>query len=657
LEQQQLFEHFFELLLRLSLRRPLLLMLDDLQWADGATINLLFHLSRRLPESRILVVGSYRTSEVAVGRFEAGAGIDRQHPLKPVVQELKRRFGTIEIDLSRFVPQAGQAFVEAMLDSEPNGLDAEFRQALFWRTKGHPLFTVELLRALQDQGDLFLDDEGRWQATPTLSWDALPARVEAVIAQRVGRLDDATRELLTIASVEGEQFTAQVVGEVMDISERSLLRTLSQELERRHRLVFERDEIEVGHHYLTQYQFRHALFQQYLYNSLSPGEKRVHHGEVARALENVYETARESVTIQLAHHYRQAGERQKALDYSRQAANRAETMYAFEEAIEYVSSALTMIRPGEQRELRMALLEQVADLHVSMGERRQAVAIYQEAVGHHQSMAHAADTTLVRLHRKIGSTIVHMKWYEERQEHVALARRHLSEGLALTEEMPANREGARLLIALAEERWYSRVNPDWASAERYAAKAMDMARELEAPVELSAAMNSMAAVYGARGMLRERVKISMERLELSRDPRFNDERERANILTQVGRALTLIGDYDAAMGHLRLAQEMSRRIQALDTLYYSLRYQAYCHYRLDNWDAVLEIEQQLRQSTERYTNFEERTGPNCFFIALVAAVRGLRGEHGEAERWREESVAAMLANDGPAEGWGRDNLY
>ena len=161
--------------------------------------------------------------------------------------------------------------VNDFLDTERNRIPQDFRQALFQRTEGHPLFTIELLRALQARGDLFQDDEECWVVSASLAWDQLPDRVEAVIAERIGRLEEEQRELLAVASVEGEDFTAQVVARVQELDERHMLRQLSQELEKRHRLVREVDEMRANGRPLSRYRFAHHLFQRYLYNDLSRG--------------------------------------------------------------------------------------------------------------------------------------------------------------------------------------------------------------------------------------------------------------------------------------------------------------------------------------------------------------------------------------------------
>jgi transcriptional regulator with XRE-family HTH domain len=121
-EQRQLFEQYTEALRAVAARQPLIVLLDDLQWADAASIDLLFHLGRRLGDARILIVGAYRLSEVALGRTTPESSAQRLHPLKPVVNELARHFGDIQVDLGNTPLSEGRQFVDALLDSQPNAL-------------------------------------------------------------------------------------------------------------------------------------------------------------------------------------------------------------------------------------------------------------------------------------------------------------------------------------------------------------------------------------------------------------------------------------------------------------------------------------------------------------------------------------------------------
>jgi ABC-type oligopeptide transport system substrate-binding subunit/DNA-binding SARP family transcriptional activator len=367
LAQSQLFESYTEVLRALAAQHPLLLLLDDLQWADNASISLLFHLGRELADggARILIVGAYRPDEVALGRpaSASSAGRERErHPLEKVLAELRRRYGDAWVDLARADEAEGRPFVDALIDTEPNRLDEGFREALLRHTGGHPLFTVELLRAMQERGDLVKDGptggDGAWIQGPALDWDGLPARVEAVIEQRIRRLDDKLRDALSIASVEGETFTAQVVARVGEMGERQLLRALSQELEKRHRLVREGELSAVGANRLSRYRFAHALYQAYLYNGLGAGERALLHQEVGDALETLYAGCDEEILPQLAHHYAEAGTSEKAIDYLIRAGDQARLAYAHAEPADHYRRALGFLKErGEYHRAARTLMK------------------------------------------------------------------------------------------------------------------------------------------------------------------------------------------------------------------------------------------------------------------------------------------------------------
>ncbi|MCP4422273.1 MAG: AAA family ATPase, partial [Chloroflexi bacterium] len=339
-KQRYLFQQVVNVLTAVARKRPLLLFLDDIQWADNASISLLFHLGRCFADanSRLLVVCAYRPEELALERN------GQRHPLAKVLTEFKRTFGDVWVNLTRAEKVVDRQFMDALLDIERNQLGERFRAALFARTEGHPLFTLELLRAMQTRGDLLKNEDGTWIEGPTLDWELLPARVEAAIEERIDRLDLELREILTVASVEGEMFTAQVVAETLDMSERCVLRQLSQDLERLHRLVKEQEEVETNQKRISCYRFGHALFQDYLYNRLGQGERQLMHGNVAAALERLYEGQLNGMVVQLAHHFYQADDHDRAFHYSTLAAERAARIFESQEAIRHYTRAIHLAK-------------------------------------------------------------------------------------------------------------------------------------------------------------------------------------------------------------------------------------------------------------------------------------------------------------------------
>ena len=327
INQENLFDQFTNVHHSLAQDRTTILILDDLQWADSASLNLLFHLVRQLKESHLLFVGTFRGDDVAMGR----AG--ERHPLEPILNGLKRYNGEIEIDLGATRANEGQVFVDALIDSEPNRLDMAFHQELFGLTEGNPLFTVELLRNLQERGDLVKDSQGLWIQDAALDWNTLPARVEGVIEERIARLADNLRQELRIASVVGLDFSAQVIARVENLQEREIIQHLARELDKRHRLVQEQGESKVGKQFFSQYRFTHAMFQQYLYNDLGASERRMIHGDVANVLEALYEGYMDEIVVQLARHFETAGDDEKAIVYLTRAGDAAFRAFAQGKAV------------------------------------------------------------------------------------------------------------------------------------------------------------------------------------------------------------------------------------------------------------------------------------------------------------------------------------
>ncbi|MCE7986630.1 MAG: hypothetical protein DYG89_36110 [Caldilinea sp. CFX5] len=372
----RVFAQYTAVLQQIAANAPLLLVLDDLQWADASSLSLLFHLLRNSEQSRIMLLGAYRPEEVTQSNGDPKQ--DGAHPLATLVHECKRSFGDVLVDLDRAIERAGRSFVDAFLDSEPNRLGERFRQALFAHTKGHPLFTIELLRDLQTREHLQRDAAGDWVEPTAIAWTSLPARVEGVIAARIDRLPVALRQLLQAASVEGEEFTAEVVARVQALSEREVVRRLEHEAERQHRLVVAQDNAPSVTPHVTRYRFRHNLFQHYIYHALGVGERRLLHKDVAEALRALYGRDDNAITVALARHLAEAGENERAAAYAIRAGDSSARAFAFAEARLHYEQALkllaTLAATVAVCRLRIDITCRYADAALSFAPSAQVVA-------------------------------------------------------------------------------------------------------------------------------------------------------------------------------------------------------------------------------------------------------------------------------------------
>jgi adenylate cyclase len=617
LEQRQLFEQYTQVLRTLAARGPVLVLLDDLQWVDVASTSLLFHLSRRLRGSRILILGAYRPSEVASGRPSGDRGQDRQHPLVPVINELKRGFGDIHVDLGQTPPTEARRFVDAFLNTEPNNLGEDFRQGLFRHTNGHPLFTIELLRDMQERGGLIQDEEGRWTEGPWLKWDMLPARVEAVIEGRLCRIEGELRDVLTVASVEGEEFTAQVVARVHAISERSTLRRLSQELEKRHRLVRGLGEVQVDGRCLSRYRFGHALFQQYLYNALSLSERRLLHGEIAASLEELYLGCTEEIAVQLAHHFSKAVELEKALVYSLQAAAKARTAYANEAALEWYQHALEVLDqfPAEEKvqsdPQRLSIYKDLGDVLIRVGRWDEARDTYQQALELAQQLddqpAQAwCQTAMGELVRRQGLYSEASAWFKRAQTSF--------------DDLGDQVGAGRVLKLRGTLAW---GQGDYEAARVLYEESLIIHRQLKDEPEIANSLSDLGLVAHYQGDYESARRLYEESLELRYQ--LKDKWAIAVSLNNLGYLNTEQCDYETARSQLETAISLQREVGDRWMLATAL-------YNLGNVARAQSNYAEARALYEEALTISRELGSQEAIAYLLADIGGLSAIQGQAER-------------------------
>lgn len=495
LDQAKIFEQYAAVLKTLAKDRTLILVLDDLQWADSGSAALLFHLARELKDSRLLLVGTYRPDDVALGR-DGG-----RHPLESILNELKRYYGDIEINLSQSEAREGRAFVDALVDSEPNKLDRGFRDDLYVHTGGHPLFTVELLRNLQECGNLVKDGDGNWIQSSSLDWEGLPARIEGVIGERIARLPADLHETLTIGSVSGLEFAAQVIGRVQKVDERELVRNLSRELEKRYMLVVEEGETRIGQQYLSQYRFSHVLTQQYLYDEISKGERRILHGDIANILENIYGDQACEIALQLARHHEEAGNAEKAIAYLVMAGDDAFSVYAYNEAIAAYSRAI------ELDSLAPMNSDQLTHIFLRRGRALELIAQFDDALKNYDALLAAAQKRQDRA-MELASKVAASTLYSTPTPVADATRGQLmsEDSLKMAQELGDRATEAKVLWnMLLVNTLLNRP----AEAINFGEKSLDIARELNLREHMAYVLSDLGWAYNIGGQFEkasERIK-------------------------------------------------------------------------------------------------------------------------------------------------------
>ena len=322
-ERFALFESMDGLLAAASRGSPLLLVLDDLHWADKPSLLLLRHLVRSDRSAALLVLATYRETELA-----------RTHPLAELLADLRREKrverlllrGLNESDLGALVASRGQ--------EEPS---LEFVRALYAETEGNPFFAEEVLRHLVESGALRPEGD-RWTSDRSVRELGIPESVREVVGRRLSRLSETANEALAVASVVGRDVDRATIEHAGGPTGEALLDALDESV--RARLLQEVTGVP------GRYSFSHALVRQTLYEELGTTRKARLHWRIAEALEQRFANALEEHLSELAYHFGEgalAGDPLCSVDWSVRAGAKAASLLAYEETIAHYRRALTTL--------------------------------------------------------------------------------------------------------------------------------------------------------------------------------------------------------------------------------------------------------------------------------------------------------------------------
>ncbi len=326
-ERYRLFDGVAAWLAAASAEEPVLLVLDDLQWAAKPTLMLLRHVVRAAG-GRVLVLGTYRDSELT-----------HDHPLLEVVPDLRRQGGVERVSLTGLDGVGVTTLVEQASGRALDEAGLALARAIHQETEGNPFFVKEVLRHLVETGAV-AQEEGSWTTRLPVDQLGIPEGVRDVVGRRLARLSGSTNQVLRVAAVAGPEFELGVVQAAGDVSEETLLGAVEEATEAR--LVLEVSA--------TRFRFAHALVRTTLYESLTAARRITVHRKVAEAIETIHQSALDDYVPALAHHWAKASapvvDTTKAVEYARMAGDRALAQLAHDEAARYYASGLELLDMG-----------------------------------------------------------------------------------------------------------------------------------------------------------------------------------------------------------------------------------------------------------------------------------------------------------------------
>ncbi|MFO7991430.1 MAG: AAA family ATPase, partial [Thermoplasmata archaeon] len=284
IRQENAFDNVLLGLRRISMEQPVILFIDNLQWADPTTLNLLHFLSRNTKENSVMILGSYRpedvmrTRRVPKGRrgildSPADTVSDGQtHPLKTTLHNMSREDLLEEIELDRLKRSAAEHIIADSLGEVK--IEDDFTEKVFEESEGNPYFLLEIIRMLVEEEHLVKED-GTWIEVGDIEEAQIPSRVYDVVARRLDRLISEQRDILECSSAVGVEFESRVVGEVTEMNRMKLLKNLNK-IEKDHHLI---------HSIKKKYKFDHTKIREVLYNGINDELKTEYHRIIAESYE------------------------------------------------------------------------------------------------------------------------------------------------------------------------------------------------------------------------------------------------------------------------------------------------------------------------------------------------------------------------------------
>ncbi len=342
-DRYRLLQAVAEFLRNASAVQPLLIVLEDLHDADRGTLDMLTHAARSMAGARLMIVGTYRDIEV-----------DRAHPLSAALAELRRAASFERVALRGLSVDEVQRMMSNLAGHDTQWSSA---QAIYRQTEGNPLFVLEVIRYLIEEGEIVRED-GQSRSVVDLA-DRIPEGLRDVIGRRMERLGDDTNRVLGIASVIGREFRVDTLETISGLPEENVLSAIEDAV----RVAVLQEMNSTG---AVSYRFAHAFFRQTLYAEIIAPRRIRLHQQVARALQETYANRLEEHAAELADHYSYSSDTEdlaRAIQFGEVAAARAMSVHAYGEAARLLSRAIEvqeLVDPDDASKL--------CDLLMALGE-------------------------------------------------------------------------------------------------------------------------------------------------------------------------------------------------------------------------------------------------------------------------------------------------
>ena len=524
-EQIRLMGSLTKLVQQATQNRPWLIILEDLQWADHSSLELLRYLGRHVSGMALMIIGLYQDTELAPG-----------NPLSELFRDLTNLRTYHHITLER-LNQEGVAQLLSHILQLP--VSPHLAQKIHEQTGGNPLYVEEVAKELLDSGQVLEN------ATDlVIPYEiTLPESVQEVVKQRISRLSTETQTLLHQAAVLGQTFQFQHLQIMSDLKSRQVLEILDAALERQ---LLQEVPGEAA------LRFSHIEIQRVLYNSLGQLRRQILHRRAGEALEQQIAPFQDRIAAELARHFDKAGEIEKAIDYGLTAARQSQRAYANEQALagfNRVFELLASLEPAEQANFD----SQRFYAHKYTGEALMVFGRYDEALAHFESAwtVFPQDDFSEEQARNTADLCRFIADIYQRRNHYDLAFDWIAKGLSLISDLEPGLEFVQLCHLSG---WTHMRQGNYRAAGEKFQKALHLSQTLGLRQAEASSLRHLGTIYWYEEQFEKATEQWKKALEVCQQ--LGDRFGTGKVLNNLGLVAGEQGDYQASKFYLEQSLEI-----------------------------------------------------------------------------------------------------